>query len=255
MFYEFNHLGSPDYAKIENGVNFNFPMHLHQCFEVIIAVAGEMQVTVDKTVSTLKKGEALLIFPNQIHSLKSKESEHLLCIFSPSLVSAFSSKVTDKLPVDNKFAIDDYLVNALSSLDYQSKISERKGILYLICSQFEKNAKYSDRPSSKQDLLYNIFSFVELNYNKECSLYDLAKRIGYDYSYLSRYFRKTVGISFNSYVNFSRLSRACYLMENTDMSIIQCAYESGYVSLRSFNRNFKNYYKITPVEYRNSLKS
>lgn len=56
--------------------------------------------------------------------------------------------------------------------------------------------------------------------------------------------------SFNAYVNHSRLSHACYLMENSDMPIIQCAYDSGFTSLRSFNRNFKAYYKVTPAEYR-----
>lgn len=250
MFYQFNHLGSPDYLKLEIGENFSFQPHLHQCFEIIIILSGEMQITVDQKDFTLKKNEALLIFPNQIHSLRSDKCKHMLCIFSPKLVQAFSSKLAGKTPVNNKFIPDEYLVNALSKLNPQSKTSERKGVLYSLCSQFEKNAEYILKTTDKQNLLYKIFSFVENNYKKECSLTELAASTGYDYSYLSRYFRKTVGISFNAYVNHSRLSHACYLMKNSDMPIIQCAYDSGFTSLRSFNRNFKAYYKITPAEYR-----
>lgn len=254
MLYEFNHLGSPDYLKIEKGENFSFQPHLHQCFEIITVLSGEMQITVDRREFLLCKDEALLIFPNQIHSLLSENSRHMLCIFSPKLVQAFSSKLEGKIPVNNKFRPDAYLINAISNLTPQSKTAERKGVLYSLCAQFEKTAEYKPKQYDKDDLLYKIFSFVEMNYKKDCSLALLAKNTGYDYSYLSRYFRRIVGISFNSYVNHSRLSHACYLMENFNVPIIQCAYESGYTSLRSFNRNFKNYYKITPVEYRHSLK-
>ena len=253
MIYEFNHLGSPDYLKIEDGENFSFQPHLHQCFEIITILSGEMKIIVDSKEFLLKEKEALLIFPNQIHSLQSEESQHLLCIFSPKLVQAFSSKLINKIPVNNKFVPDSYLINALSKLTPQSKTSERKGVLYLLCNQFDKKAEYTLKQSDKQELLYKIFAFVENNYKKNCSLYELAESTGYDYSYLSRYFRKIIGISFNSYVNHSRLSHACYLMENSNISITECAYDSGFTSLRSFNRNFKDYYKITPAEYRKRL--
>lgn len=95
-----------------------------------------------------------------------------------------------------------------------------------------------------------IFAFVEESFASDCSLKKLAEKIEYDYAYLSRIFRKIVGISYNAYVNHYRLSHACYLMENTDFSIIQCAMESGYESIRSFNRNFKAYLGMTPTEYR-----
>ncbi len=253
MLYQFNHLGSPDYLKLESGENFSFQPHLHQCFEIIIILSGEMQITVDNNDFLVKENEALLIFPNQIHSLQSKNSKHLLCIFSPKLVQAFSSKLIDKIPVNNKFIPDSFLIDALSRLTPQSKTSQRKGVLYLLCSQFDLNAEYTQKQSDKQGLLHKIFSFVENNYNKGCSLLELAQSTGYDYSYLSRYFRKTVGISFNSYVNHSRLSHACYLMENSDFSIIECAYDSGFTSLRNFNRSFKKYYQVTPAEYRKNL--
>ena len=253
MIYEFNHLGSPDYLKIEDGENFSFQPHLHQCFEIITILSGEMKIIVDSKEFLLKEKEALLIFPNQIHSLQSEESQHLLCIFSPKLVQAFSSKLINKIPGNNKFVPDSYLINALSKLTPQSKTSERKGVLYLLCNQFDKKAEYTLKQSDKQELLYKIFAFVENNYKKNCSLYELAESTGYDYSYLSRYFRKIIGISFNSYVNHSRLSHACYLMENSNISITECAYDSGFTSLRSFNRNFKDYYKITPAEYRKRL--
>ena len=249
MFYEYNHLGSPDYLKLEHDYNFNFPPHLHHCFELITLLSGEMRVTVDGTAFSLKKGDAMLIFPNQIHELESVCSEHVLCIFSPQLVQAYATKITDKVPVSNLFVPDDYLVTALQKIGSGSSI-EKKGILYSLCAQFHKSAQYTPRQEDSRSLLYRIFSFVENNFGEDCSLNNLSKHLGYDYSYLSRVFKKIVGVSFNTYVNQYRLSHACYLMENTQLSIIQCAFESGYSSVRSFNRSFKVHFGLTPAQYR-----
>lgn len=250
MFYEFNHLGSPNYLKIERKCNFSFPPHLHQCFECIVLLKGTMKVTVDKHAYTLHQGEALLIFPNQIHALESEQSEHILCIFSPRLVSAYHSGLVGKLPDDNHFTPHTHYVETLKQLTQNSSIAEKKGLLYSLCAQFDATASYTSKQTDTKDLLHKIFSFVEDHFKTDCSLTMLAKTIGYDHAYLSRFFKKMVGIPFNTYVNHYRLSHACYLMENTTLSIIQCAYESGFTSIRSFNRNFQQQYQMPPKEFR-----
>ncbi len=255
MFYEFNHLGSPDYLKIEKGRDFSFPLHLHQCFEIIIILSGEMRITVDGKDFLIKEKQAAFIFPNQIHSLDSTSSEHILCIFSPNLVRAYANKVSDKLPQNCEFKPDEYLVNALARLDESSSSADKKGVLYSLCGQFDRSAVYDKRKIENGNLLFRIFSFVETNFANDCSLSNLSKTIGYDYSYLSRYFRKAIGISFNTYVTHFRLSHACYLLENTAFPILQCAYDSGFVSLRNFNRCFKENLGISPTQYLKNLKA
>lgn len=255
MFYEFKHPGSPDYLKIERGTNFNFPAHLHQCFEIIVLRSGEMTVTVDQKTFILRENEALLTFPNQIHALESAESSHFLCIFSPRLVQAYAAKVSDKLPQNNKFQPDDYLIAALERLEHPSSTAEKKGVLYSLCAQFDKTAAYDKKLFKNETLLYKIFSFVEEHFSGDCSLSALSKETGYDYSYLSRYFKRATGLSFNAYVTHFRLSHACYLMENTEQTMLQCAYNSGFSSLRSFNRCFKDYLETTPTQYLRNLKA
>lgn len=249
MFYQFHHLGSPDYLKVEKGKDFSFPPHLHQCFEIIVILDGTMDVTVDGKVHTLAAGQSVLIFPNQIHAMRSSRSRHLLVIFSPRLVQAYASRLADRVPEDNAFFPDGYLVEGLSKLHEAGK-EMRKGILYALCGQFDEGARYRERGADNKNLLYRIFSYVEQRYAEECTLGAMAETLGYDYSYLSRYFKKAVGLSFNEYVNHYRLSQSCYLLENSDRSILQCAMESGFSSIRSFNRNFKEQFGITPVQYR-----
>lgn len=247
MFYQFSHIGTTEYLTTERGKNFSFPPHMHQCFEFISIVSGEMTVVIDNINYVLKTGDAVLIFPNQIHSLSSRECEHFLLIFSPKLVSAYYSRHTQKKPVNNQFSPDTFIMNGVNNLREDASTTHKKGILYLLCDAFDQSAVYMI--DENKNLLEKIFLFIDKQYCGSCTLTDLSKHIGYNASYLSRYFKKCVGMSFNRYVNIYRLNQACYLMENTQKSILSCAMESGYESIRTFNRNFKDHFGISPKQY------
>lgn len=254
MFYEFQHFGVSEYFFKYHGESSNFPTHLHQSFELIIVTSGKTHVTIDNKEYFLEKGESVLIFPNQIHTLSGLFGTRMVCIFSGDLVRAFTSKLLNTRPKENLMYLDDKLINALDNLLDSSSILEKKGILYCICAEFDKSAEYIKKPSFEENLIQNIFEFVEKNYTGDCELNSLAEKTGYNYSYLSRCFKKTTGISFNTYVNMCRINRACYLLNNSNYSILQCALDSGYKSIRSFNRNFMGVFNITPREYRKRVK-
>jgi len=247
MFYQHSHIGTAEYLVSERGKNFSFPTHMHQCFEFISIVSGEMVVKIDNTSYTLKAGDGVLVFPNQVHSLSSVECEHYLLIFSPRLVSAFFSKNSQKKPADNRFCPDKFILDGVDSLQTDSSLIRKKGILYLLCDAFDRNAVYVT--DENKTLLERIFAFIDQQYCGSCTLSDLSKSIGYNASYLSRFFKNSVGISFNRYVNIYRLNQACYLMENTQESVFTCAMECGYESIRTFNRNFKEHFGISPKQY------
>ena len=249
MFYQLEHIGTADYFKKETGENFSYPPHLHQNFELILVEDGEMTVTVDRTSYLLTKGKALLVFPAQIHALHSVQSKHILFIFAPRIVQTFSTDKKDKLPCENIFSLSDTALETLRALSEHSTKFELKGALYSICALFDKQAEYRNSTDDRQDALFKILSFVEQNFKSECSLLSFAKTMGYNPDYISRIFKKKIGLSYNRYVNARRLNYAVYLLTNTDRSCLYCALESGYISLRSFNRNFKEHFGCSPKEY------
>lgn len=250
MLYQYEHFGKAEYFCKETGVDFSFLTHMHSSFELIIILSGSMEITVGSNVYTVNANEAVLVFPHQIHSLKSEKSEHMLYIFSPDIIKAFSAKVLSKIPANNKFRLDEHLIPALMRLCEDSSIIEKKGVLYSVCALFDRNTAYTDRAGYNGNLLQRIFTFIETEYSKECTLKHLAEELAYDHSYLSRYFKGSVGIGFNEYVNRYRISAACELLSGTDCSILQCALDCGYTSLRSFNRAFKTVLSISPSEYK-----
>ncbi len=252
MFYQFQHFGRTNHFCKEYGDNFNFPMHLHGSYELIVVLSGSMDVSVNRKNYHLSANESVLVFPNQLHSLESQNCKHVLLIFSQDNINAFHQKTGSLIPSQNKFKISQYLLSEINALSEDSSRIKLKAVLYSICAEFDEVAAYVMQDPTDNNLLYRIFEFVEQNYKNDCSLENLAKHIGFGYSYLSRYFKSSVGISFNSYVNQYRISNACYLLKNSGNSILECALECGYTSLRSFNRNFKMYTLVSPKEYRDS---
>ena len=250
MFYENKHFGISEYFCKESGRNFSFPMHMHHSFEFIAILKGTMTVNVGRDRYEVAAGEGVFIFPEQLHSLESEESEHLLVIFSPDIISAFYSKHSTELPRCGKISLPPYLVSQIAELEGTSSSIKKKGVLYSLCAILDESSDYVKRKAVENGLLRSIFDFVENNYSKDCSLEDLSVALGYNSSYLSRCFSEATNMSFVSLVNRYRISRACYLLSNSTKSIIECAYECGYTSLRSFNRNFKLYIGVSPKEYR-----
>lgn len=254
MFYQWQNSLNADALKLETGFDFQFPAHLHSSFEFIAVTEGEMIVTVDGCPYTLRSDNALLIFPNQVHDFFTPtHSRHFLCIFSPTLVQAYSPVFLSKVPRCNAFTPDPFYVRQLMNLCEQDSILKIKGILYALCGTFDANAEYENGQKDRHALLSDIFRFVAQNYNKDCSLAALSAATSYHYVYLSKYFSRCTGSSFSDYVTRYRINEACYLLQNTEHGILKIAFDCGFDALRSFNRNFKRIIGMTPREYRTKL--
>ncbi len=252
MFYEFRHSLDADYCHVETACDFSFPSHMHHCFEWITVTDGRMRVAVGEKEYLLSAGESVLIFPNQIHSLEAApSSRHFLCLFSPRLVQAYTEKTAGKLPEDNRFFAGGMTERTVTDAVNSNPIL-LKGILYTVCGLFDSTAEYRAGDRDTELLLYRIFHFVEQNYHTDASLGALSRALGYDYGYLSRYFGKCTGIPYNAYLNQYRISKACYLLENKKMTVLDIAVECGFGSLRSMNRRFRAQTGKTPTEYRRS---
>ena len=85
-------------------------------------------------------------------------------------------------------------------------------------------------------------------------LYHMEKGdVGFAFSDIIHYyqvFSKTFHRNFNQYLNDARLSYACTRLVNSGDTILDICLDSGFDSQRTFNRAFKERYRITPSEYR-----
>lgn len=60
-------------------------------------------------------------------------------------------------------------------------------------------------------------------------------------------------MNFSTYVNQQRIDYAKNLLISTKLSVAEIAFESGYDSLRTFNRSFRQISGISPTDFRRTL--
>ena len=98
----------------------------------------------------------------------------------------------------------------------------------------------------------NIKSYImdNLEYNITISL--IADIFHYNKLYLGRLFKKETGESITDFINTQRLKRAARLLKDTEQSILSVANRTGFNNVTYFNRLFKNFYEVSPKEYRAS---
>ena len=88
---------------------------------------------------------------------------------------------------------------------------------------------------------------------KDISLNDVAERVNLAPAYVSYIFKKETGQTLVKYITDIKMQKAKMLLEDMDMKIIQVARSLGYENQSYFNRLFKNYYGVTPGQYREKL--
>jgi AraC-like DNA-binding protein len=107
----------------------------------------------------------------------------------------------------------------------------------------------SGRATPSPELSSQILIYVNDNYKSDITLDTLAQHFGYTKAYLSRYFSSSFGVGFCEYLSALRLKNALALMNEKKYSITECALESGFNSMRSFYRVFRNEFGCSPREY------
>lgn len=251
MIYEVHNSFDSTLCAVGFNEEWSFPLHSHQGFEFIMVTDGEMEITIDKHNYVLKKNEAVLVFPNQIHSLKNlHKSKDIFCTFAKDLTNHFSATHRHKLPKSNFFKVDPQWEQRILHLKTEDSLNMIKSILYHLVADFDRQAEYIEiQENSSENLVYQIFHFVDKNYTQNCSLISLASYLKYNSEYLSRIFKNYCGISYNDYVNHFRIEEACRLLQTSNSNISDISMDCGYSSIRSFNRNFKKIIGMTPYEY------
>lgn len=118
-------------------------------------------------------------------------------------------------------------------------------------------SKSQDAPS-ELDFLAAIFkpndvdfkSTIQHNLYTNLSLDELATLCHMSLSSFKRKFKTVFNDSPKKYIAKKKVERAASLLKTKDLRISDIAYDVGFDSLATFNRNFSNIFGISPSEYR-----
>ena len=244
--------------------------HFHRNVELCYVLQGRAEIQMDDESVVLFEEGVYVINANKKHCIRLSEDGLIVKI------SISFELMADILgAIDVRFLCNSNLGNSNQYDVLRSKIKKllthyvntngsvadfgHISICYEILDVLTVNFLVSDsdlrhRESDSFDTrITQINNYVRGNYRGEISLKDLADKLYLSESYLSRFFKKTYGMSFLKYVTNIRLSHAYEELMYSDEPITKIAFNNGFSTVALFNKSFKQVYGQTPSEARKQM--
>lgn len=246
---------------------FNTNFHFHDDYELIYFSEGSGDCIIGDRTYKYTNGSLFFLSPNLPHRfsgspgvepksfvIQFKHKEFLSTIkMHPELQSV--RLLFEKGKRGILFKGFDYNFSRLLSLNTFDRFIELMKILENISRMDDFEVLSS--PAFKPDIKFRdyhrineVYEYVAKNYKEPISLSDISERMHMTTSTFCRYFKKTTKKSFLTHLNEFRAGKACELLRQTDKSISEICYESGFDSIANFNRQFKKYVGDNPRTYR-----
>lgn len=156
----------------------------------------------------------------------------------------------------------DYMAKPFNGRELIARVNAQLGMKSLrdrlvrsnnqLYAKLREAGKSSDRPPGPdiEDKIRIVTDFIRENYTADLSREGLASAVNMSADYLSRMFNRVTGMRLDEYINELRAADAAKRLAETDDTIIAIAMETGFESLRHFNRVFNKTYRMNPTDYR-----
>ena len=250
-----------------------YPLHWHNSVEIIYVLKGMVNISIDTDNYSIFENEIEIINTNESHRIHSDE-DNLVLIFH--IDSSFLEKYykdiyniffytntskEDSQEGEEYLILKKLLAEILCEMvqrqeDYDEEI---ESIVIILLFHIINNFHYlisgeGDLSEEQFDRYHRISKYIFSNYNNNITLQDIAKKEFLSPDYLSHDFKNATGYSFTDLLNLTRVEEAMKLLLDSNMSLTEISEEVGFSHTRYLNKHFKNYYHLTPLQFRRKNK-
>ncbi|WP_078435051.1 helix-turn-helix domain-containing protein [Metabacillus halosaccharovorans] len=194
--------------------------------------------------------------PHQYGTSRGKTWHFYWAHFSPELFETnyLSDKRLVNLTIENEY-IRNRINQSFEKLiqDYR----ERQRYWYELCELSLKEILLLIAQRQEQALdsrIEEVLHILSKQMKDSISINKLAKSVNLSPSRLSHLFKENVGHSILDTLKQMRLNQAALLLEHTDRSASEIAYEVGYQNYNYFAIHFRKRYGVSPREYKKILR-
>ena len=251
-------------------IPWRYEAHNHSAVEILLTLEGTVTYTVEDKLYQVRKGEILIVPPDTLHSLSMGEgSSRYLFLFEPDAImsmrdikymaSYFDRPFHLRDGSDAHVRIRDLLLRANDAYEKRDMLWNTQCYscilrLYAILGQHYLGSvrPHAGDGTGNMDakVVNSVMTYVNNHYKEELTLEEVASFAGFSRYYFSRSFKKQTGYSFKEYLCQKRVQVAMDLLIRTNRSMRDVALESGFGSVATFNRVFREKKGCTPSQYR-----
>ena len=257
----------------DNVQNEAYPIHWHDAVEIIMPLKNEYKITVGETEYLLPENDVIIVPPGELHSMPAIPGRRLIfqcdnsvlsdvtvlepvtrVMVSPIVINSSLNKDLHKLAQKTMLDIQSlYTSNSeLSDVKIYLKVIE----LFMAISeiQLQQQKVIMDCDDEKlgeyNEKFGTVLKYIDNNYMYDITLDQLADVAGYSKYHFSRIFKQYNSMSYLQYINARRTKAAELLLLDPSIPITEVAMRSGFKSLTTFNRIFKEIKHCTPTDFK-----
>lgn len=261
----------PTFLLYDNIEDEEYPSHWHAPLEIVMPLTNDYTISCEGIPYTLKEEELIIISPGVVHKCHASSGRRL--IFQAALskfanFSDFGSKFGNLKPSivvsrDSNseihaecVSIMHDIMNEYFSEDVAREYAIASDVLRLLCLIFRTSSFQPKAASnaSKQHLNVEIFDQIRdytlAHCTENITLDEIAERSGFSKYYFTRAFKDYSGTSYYKFLNICRINYSTELLIDPEISITEVAINSGFNTISSFIRMFKQIKGCTPTDYR-----
>ncbi|MCF0147608.1 MAG: helix-turn-helix domain-containing protein [Clostridium sp.] len=252
-----------------------YPIHWHNSIEILYVLRGSINVNVDTDSFEVLEKEMEIINVDEAHRIYSDEDNRVLMFhIDPSFFEKYYKDINNIFFYTNSTDDGaqegeeyDLLRNFLAKLlcesvqkldDFDKEVESLLiDLLYHLINNFHYLTYEREELKSNTEQLaryHRISKYIFNNYDSNITLQEIAKKEFLSPHYLSHEIKNATGNSFTDLVNQTRVEESVKLLLDSDLSISDISDEVGFSHVRYLNKNFKNYYGCTPLQYRKKNK-
>ena len=256
----------------------DYPIHWHTAMEIIMPYENIYEAGIGNDNIVLNEKDILIIPPGELHTLKAPSSgsrmimmvdysllcnlkgmDSLLHNLHPYMI--IRTKNNDEIRDELAQVLRNYMLQIESEYFGESPYFEAR-IYSLLISFFvdlgresnNQERRFGNFTTNKQHEYVQKFMTVCNYINEHCTedvtVDELADIAGFSKFHFARLFKQFTNVSYYDYLTRKRIEHAETLLITPDISITEVAMQSGFNSLSTFNRVFKNLKNCTPSEYK-----
>lgn len=142
------------------------------------------------------------------------------------------------------------IFNGIKSDNPPTELNISLDIYKLFAELLNPQSAKSKGENSYEDCVQIVKEYISENLNENLTVGKLAEIVNMSSSHFSRIFKRQTGFSPYEYILISRLNRAKYLLQVSDMTVASIAYETGFNSESNFIFFFTENAGISPGKFR-----
>ena len=253
------------YGKTER-----FVLHTHEFYEIFLTVSGNIIHSVNGHTQTLEPGCLVLMRPDDVHRYiyrNEPDYEFVNLAIDAKIIDSVRAFLNEA--ADTEFLFHDDIPTVvrltgsemrsyLKKIEYfytedNSDIQQRKLRIRSFLTDVFIRYFLKKNPDEQSDVplwLEETMDKMKKKENFTMGIQRMTEISGKTQEHLARCVKKHYGVTLSRFVNELRINYAVNLMLNTNLSITDICYESGFGNISNFYTNFRDIYNMSPKEFR-----